>query len=88
MIPQNDSSKVESSDSPNLKLPDNVLTETEDVSRSGEGYDNQSTFQKGSMYDFTDPKRIGPSAWTCMHTITKCVGDQLERSRDDELPIT
>ena len=42
---------------------------------------------KGSMYDFTDPKRIGPGGWHYMHTIGKWA-DELEHKDNSKCTTT
>jgi len=42
---------------------------------------------KGGMYDFTDPKRIGPGGWHFMHTIGKWA-DEIEYKENSKCSTT
>lgn len=64
-----------------IRLPASLETNT---TQSSIKYDS-SNF-KGTMYDFTDPKRLGPGAWTYMHAIGMWAnGDKLKEEHACEI---
>lgn len=68
-----------SSHSPSPLSPHSSPTHPSPFNHTPSNATSDKDSYKGSMYDFTDPKRIGPGAWTFMHNVaTWADGDKLK----------